>query len=377
MSDWRDGTTHTDYVAGTSSVYSLDYLRGNIDGGEGYDWYYSSEANRDSQTRTNITDGAYSKPWVFRYKDIKNWWQNLHYNRPSGTEAVASTDWVAESKPIWFLELGCPAVDKGANQPNVFYDPKSSESAYPYYSSGDRDDTMQRQYIRAFLSYYDTESEAYVAGNNPTSSVYSDDMVDLERIYFYTWDARPYPSFPDLLTIWSDGTNYETGHWLNGRLRYSSLEGDPQSKSSVFKYFVSIPDGSTYDCTFADEGSTDFKDWSTLDGGTSYESYFVTGFMVHGEGQRKFQPNYVFIYTSDDPSQYDFQAVWDYAKDDTKGRFSGKQRVEHGSENQYFRHRKLKVRGHGRSCQFKVTSVENEPFTIIGWGSYESINQLV
>ncbi len=26
------------------------------------------------------------------------------------------------SKPIWFTELGCPAIDKGANQPNVFID---------------------------------------------------------------------------------------------------------------------------------------------------------------------------------------------------------------------------------------------------------------
>jgi uncharacterized protein (TIGR02217 family) len=42
------------------------------------------------------------------------------YNRPGGIEAGSPTSWTPESKPIWFTELGCPAVDKGSNQPNVF-----------------------------------------------------------------------------------------------------------------------------------------------------------------------------------------------------------------------------------------------------------------
>ena len=50
---------------------------------------------------------------------------------------AAPTAWVPQSKPIWLTEIGCPAVDKGANQPSVFPDPKSSESALPYFSNGD------------------------------------------------------------------------------------------------------------------------------------------------------------------------------------------------------------------------------------------------
>jgi Putative phage tail protein len=34
----------------------------------------------------------------------------------------------------------------------------------------------------------------------------------------WTWDARPYPAFPALLDAWSDGPNWEAGHWLTGRL---------------------------------------------------------------------------------------------------------------------------------------------------------------
>ncbi len=43
-------------------------------------------------------------------------------------------------------------------------------------------------------------------------------MVDPERIYAWTWDARPYPAFPQNTALWADGANWRTGHWLNGRL---------------------------------------------------------------------------------------------------------------------------------------------------------------
>ena len=271
------------------------------------------------------------------------------------------------------MELGCPAIDKGTNQPNVFYDAKSSEAAYPYYSDETRDDTIQRQYIKAYFGYYDPDSASYTTGNNPTSSVYSDYMVDLSRIYLYTWDARPYPLFPDRTVIWSDGVNWEKGHWLTGRLRAPSLEGDPQLKSSVFKYLTSYPVASSYSVTFAEENDNGFVDWVSVDGGVDYDSYFVTGFLVHGQAQSKFQPHYIFIYSSDDNSQYEFSSIWDFAKTDATGRFSQTQSINHNRQNRYFDFRKIKIRGHGRACQFKVNSVSGEPFTLIGWSTFETI----
>ncbi|MGJ8562217.1 MAG: baseplate multidomain protein megatron [Alphaproteobacteria bacterium] len=207
LSDWRDGV-HLDESFG-DSLYDLDYLKANMEGGEGYDWYYASPADRDAQTRTPIADGGAGKPWVFRYKDIRNWWGNPHYNRAGGTEDALPTSWMPESKPIWFTEIGCPAIDKGSNQPNVFVDPKSSESAAPYYSSGTRDDLIQRRYIEAFLSYWQDK--------NTVSSVYSGAMVDLDAAYIWCWDARPFPDFPARKDVWSDGNNWLVGHWLSGR----------------------------------------------------------------------------------------------------------------------------------------------------------------
>ena len=219
LSDWRAGMDHLDAQDGAKSIYDQEYLKANIAGGEGYDWYYASDADRDAQVRTPITDGAHNKPWVFRYKDILNWWQNPHYDRPGGTESATPTAWQPQSKPIWFTEAGCPALDKGANQPNVFFDPKSSESALPYFSSGRRDDAMQKAYMRAMLDYWSTPG-----AHNPVSSVYGGRMVEASRIFFWAWDARPYPWYPALADVWSDADAYEYGHWLNGRLDAVSVE---------------------------------------------------------------------------------------------------------------------------------------------------------
>ncbi|MGX6647072.1 baseplate megatron protein TIM-barrel domain-containing protein [Maricaulaceae bacterium MS644] len=218
LSDWRDGQAHLDRLAGAVSIYDPAYLASNVEGGEGYDWYYASPEDREAQERTPITDGAYGEPWVYRYKDLKRWWASAHHDRIAGVRQGTATNWVPESKPVRLVELGCPAVDKGANQPNVFIDPKSSESFAPYHSSGARDDLIQRRYIEALVSYWCDD-----AGRNPLSGVYGGPMLDLAHCHVWTWDARPFPEFPARTDVWSDGANWRRGHWLTGRAGQSEL----------------------------------------------------------------------------------------------------------------------------------------------------------
>lgn len=120
---------------------------------------------------------------------------------------------------VWADELGCPAVDKGANEPNVFVDPKSIESSRPYYSSGARDDLMQRRFLEAHFRFWAD------AANNPQSPHYAGRMVDNANIYVWCWDARPFPYFPALSDLWGDAANYTNGDWLNGRLGAVGLAG--------------------------------------------------------------------------------------------------------------------------------------------------------
>lgn len=215
LSDWRDTAGHLD--ASYGSIYNLDYLKANIEGGEGFDWYYASDADRVAQVRTPITDGAYNLPWIYRYKDIRSWWSNPHYERLAGVQEAAQTGWLPESKPVWFTEFGFPSVDKGTNQPNVFYDPKSSESAVPYFSNGRQDTTIQRVALRAISDYWGDEAI------NPVSSIYQAPMIDMQNASVWAWDARPWPDFPLRTNLWSDGANYALGHWLNGRFASQEL----------------------------------------------------------------------------------------------------------------------------------------------------------
>ncbi|RKF30284.1 hypothetical protein BCY90_13300 [Agrobacterium deltaense] len=208
LSDWRDGDAANGNPDGMTGPDDVSAFRRAMTAGEGFDWYYASDADRAARTRTPITDGLKGKPWVFRYKDLRNWWGNLHYDRVRGVEKTTPTAWAPRSKPIWFTEFGCPAVDKSATRPNVFPDPKSAENAFPYFSRRNRADSQQRRFLEAHLDHWGKGDAA---------------MVDANRVYLWTWDARPFPAFPQNGAAWSDGGNWRTGHWLNGRLGTATL----------------------------------------------------------------------------------------------------------------------------------------------------------
>lgn len=220
LSDWRDGDHLDRQIADT--IYDLTYLSQRITSGEAYDWYYADDAARAAQTRLPITDGSYGKPWVFRQKDIAGWWSNAHVERVDGVETTA-TAWSPGAKQIWFTEAGCPAVDRGPNAPNVFPDPKSSEGGLPPFSRGVRDDLIQTRFIEAVLGHYDPAQPGFGAPNNPIGP-HGLRMVDPSRIFLWAWDARPFPAFPALLSLWADAADWRTGHWLNGRLEGLPLD---------------------------------------------------------------------------------------------------------------------------------------------------------
>ena len=207
LSDWRD---HGDPEGQGRSALDPDMLARNVARGEHHDWFYATQTDREAGRRTPITDGA-GEPWVFRAKDLHGWWANPHHERVDGERSSTPTAWQPRSKPIVFTELGCPAVDRGANQPNVFFDPKSSESHLPHFSRGTRNDEMQAAFLEAHARHWSNPA------NNPQSAD-GRPMVDFARTLAWAWDARPYPAFPDRADVWSDGGNWRLGHWLNGRL---------------------------------------------------------------------------------------------------------------------------------------------------------------
>ncbi len=169
--------------------YDVQAVMDGWTSGEGYDFVYSDE----ERTTTEVVSPEYA------WKNIGWWWSNSH-NNPDGNP----TDWVPESKKIWFTEYGFPSVDGATNQPNVFYDPSSSESYFPRFSKGRVDIRAQR------------------LGLTATELKWQDSAM-VERKFVWTWDARPFPFWPDLRTIWSDGGLWRTGHWVAGKLGLSAL----------------------------------------------------------------------------------------------------------------------------------------------------------
>jgi hypothetical protein len=227
----------------------LATLKAGIEGGEAYDFYYASDTARQSKTRTPITDGAYLEPWVWRQKDIRGFWTNAHYERIGGIRASTPTPWIAKSKPIALMELGFPAVDKGANRPSVFPDPKSFEAGLPPFSNGARDDLEQIRALEATLSYWQD--------NNEVATLYNGSMIDLARCHIWAWDTRPFPQFPGLSDLWGDGAYAMLGHWLAGRsmgLTLAALVGDVCQRAKLVE--VEIVDLGAYIDGFAIEGPT-------------------------------------------------------------------------------------------------------------------------
>lgn len=174
---------------GVQTGYDIDPLVAGWHSGEGYDWYYTDEAR--------TTKASLAAPYA--WKNIGWWWNNSHTN-PNGS----TTSWVPGSKPVWFTEYGFASVDGCANEPNVFVDASSSESAYPRFSRGRVDFMAQRAAIAA--------TEAQWGGSS---------MVG--QRFLWTWDARPYPYWPDLRDVWADGSNWVSGHWVQGKLGASHV----------------------------------------------------------------------------------------------------------------------------------------------------------
>lgn len=157
---------------------------------------------------------------------------------------------------------------------------------------------------------------------------------------------------------------------------FSTSESVPSLKS---KYLVSYQSGTTYSFTFAEEANQEYMDWFKYDAiGTDFTSYFITGYRLRGQAIKKFQSNWVKIFSKTEiPVSYYFQGIWDYANTGSgTGRWSSRQLVTHSNDDYDYASRRLKVRGHGTTLQFKVQSIAGEPFDIIGWSELDTGNTI-
>ncbi|WP_265024657.1 glycoside hydrolase/phage tail family protein [Wolbachia endosymbiont (group A) of Eupithecia tripunctaria] len=166
--------------------YSAEDVMGGWSSGVGYDYFYDYSKGEPEKVKYN--DSRYA------WKNIAKWWSETHIN-PGGSK----TKWQPKMKKIWFTEYGFPSMNGCTNEPNVFVDKGSIESKYPRYSNGEVSFLSQKIAIEGTLKKWQ-----------------SSEMV--EKMFLWAWDARPFPYFPNLCDMWTDCHNWQTGHWIQGKL---------------------------------------------------------------------------------------------------------------------------------------------------------------
>ncbi|PCJ29603.1 MAG: hypothetical protein COA94_00985 [Rickettsiales bacterium] len=177
------------------SEITEELIQAGWESGEGWDYYCDED-----RTRHPFHGAKYA------WKNLEHWWSTKHTN-PDGN----ITEWQPRMKPVWFTEFGFPSVDACSNQPNVFYDSSSIESCFPRGSLGRVDFLAQRQALNASLDYLESRTKRNGL----------DQLVP--KRFVWTWDARPFPAWPDNKRAWQDGDLWKTGHWVNGKFGQSSL----------------------------------------------------------------------------------------------------------------------------------------------------------
>lgn len=149
---------------------------------------------------------------------------------------------------------------------------------------------------------------------------------------------------------------------------YLSSPGGTTAPDPTFKYFSAS--GSSF--SFAEQYDEAYVDWS----GTNFISYFITGYKLKGQAIKRFQPQYVQVYsrTNGAASAYRIQGIWDYANDQNSNRWSTIQTATLGLTHFDTVYRRHKIRGHGYALQFKVSSADGQPFDIQGWAVVDTVN---
>jgi hypothetical protein len=150
------------------------------------------------------------------------------------------------------------------------------------------------------------------------------------------------------------------------------------SLNATIKYFVSYADSGNQ-ITFAECYKDTYLDWESFDDiGTEYTSYFVTGYIIRGGGIRKFQQNYIQVFTQNDVnSSYKIRSQWNYATSANSGKWSTAQTFNVIADDFSIKPNRIKLRGHGLVCQFRIENNANAPFGIVGWAVFETGNQWI
>lgn len=166
-----------------------------------YPGYYISDYDswKDYQGGTlPITASEYA------LKDLDWWMNNTHdHVGKSPTYTRIQTPWTIAAKKILFVETGCPSIDSGASEPNLFYDPEAVQGGISRGSSLTRKDIVQYYYLKSLVENINN-------GSLPVSCV-----------SVWQCDSRPLSTLLyEGAFFWGDTYRVPYVHWLKYLSRY-------------------------------------------------------------------------------------------------------------------------------------------------------------
>ena len=260
--------------------------------------------------------------------------------------------------PLWWAEDGIYTITYEANYDSFKVESISDKSIKSFVDDIPR---YNRQFIKG----------AYDTLNNIVYWLYNDEAsLAATSKYIYTkqlcLDMSSGAFYP-----WTFGTSTPK---IRGIVYVNTPSLDTDS---VIKYTTteSIDSSNEY-ITYSDVHDDSYADWDTFGAAVDYESYFITGYKIHGETMRYAQPNYIIVFLDTVANSSCFlRALYDFSNSGNSGKWSTSQQIYNlGTVYRDINYRRLKIRGKGKSIQFKFVSESGKPFSIIGWAMKETQN---
>lgn len=264
--------------------------------------------------------------------------------------------------PLWWGEDGIYTIQYDANYNSYSVQNLTDQSIKTFFQNIP---PLNRRYAKGALHMQ--ENTVYWLYNN-TENLSDDDLYTYNAVLvmnsingaFYPWTITQSANDPVVRGILYI---YDANKYSVPEIKYvCTKETSPTLETLMFA-------GTT------GTGYTDWPDYTD----TEYLSYFMTGYMVHGEGMRYLQPNYVTVFLNTVANSSCFMyGVYDWTNSTTSNKWSTGQEIYNSALlHRDINYRRLKVRGKGKAMQLRFESQADKPFEIIGWSIWESMNAQV
>lgn len=219
--------------------------------------------------------------------------------------------------------------------------------------------------------------------SSDTTGFSYDRILELNLIskafYTHTIDVTLNPRLVGLITISGQKESIALDNVFNNALaqvQNNALQNVQVQISSfspnseLFKYATAglISAGSS-GFTYSELWDQQLVDWRTSNGtGLGYLSYGISGYRIRGNLLSAFNTTPItFIVKNLDTGRILVSGIWDY-----NFRSTSKEELYLTRPEVDYIIRRRKLRGKGKSLQIRFESVGNNPFTLVGWSTYDT-----